>query len=474
MSLSSDRNFFLPFATFCLLITAAFLTIGVQGQPILVLGFFYALAFWAVAWKYPAVAMMMVFAIAPIQNDLGSGGLRFSLTEIHVALLLPVAIVRCYMDRRPIHVGVTLIPVLLYFAVCIYSSLHTFRGNDAIVSIAQMIIYLLVVVGIFASFPTDAEQFRPALYGAIGVCCFIAFWSLATRNNFILGLGKNGVGQSLSCAVIIAVELWFAAKNPKVKRWLSIALALLAAGLVFSVSRGAWLGCAMGLILICSLRRQFQLMLRVLLVMMPLVAISWQFLPESTQSYATSFDRKRVNIFERYKFIDAAKGLWAKSPVYGSGVGLRKQYDATNLMWATLAESGVLGLLAFALVHVAFFAMILRTHKLMARDNIHYSVLLIGGALVLRHLTHGMVDHYWSRGAVTLAWGSAGMASYSYFAVRREMRLRRSQVASQLSNRLPNFNQRTAHGRPLGARLAANRAGLSRLPSPWWGRADSL
>lgn len=450
------------------------MTVTVQGQPIMVLGLFYALGFWCVAWKYPAVAMMMVFAIAPIQNDLGGGGLRFSLTEIHVALLLPVVIVRCFLERRPLHVGPTLIPVLLYFSVCVYSSLHTFRGNDTIVSMAQMVLYLLVVVGIFASFPKDGEQFRPALYGAIAVCCFIATWSLVTRNNFILGLGKNGVGQSLSCAVIICVELWFSAKNPKHKRYLSFALALLAAGLVFSVSRGAWLGCTMGLLLICSLRRQFKLMLRVGMVMLPLIAISWQFLPESTQSYATSFDRKRVNILERYKFIDAAKGLWLQNPVYGSGVGLRKQYDATNLMWATLAESGVLGLLSFALVHIVFFAMILRTHKLMARDNIHYSVLLIGGALVLRHLTHGMVDHYWSRGAVTLAWGSAGMAAYSYFAVHRELRLRRTQLAANMPQRLSNLRQRTVHGRPLRGRLTAHRAGLSRLPSPRWGRANPL
>jgi hypothetical protein len=34
-------------------------------------------------------------------------------------------------------------------------------------------------------------------------------------------------------------------------------------------------------------------------------------------------------------------------------------------------------------------------------------------------LVHGMVDHYWSRGAITVAWAGAGMATYGYLIVRR-------------------------------------------------------
>jgi len=30
--------------------------------------------------------------------------------------------------------------------------------------------------------------------------------------------------------------------------------------------------------------------------------------------------------------------------------------------------------------------------------------------LVLGKLVHGMVDHYWSRGAIMIAWASVGMA----------------------------------------------------------------
>jgi hypothetical protein len=179
-------------------------------------------------------------------------------------------------------------------------------------------------------------------------------------------------------------------------------------------------------------------MIRAALVMIPLIAFAWQFLPSDTREYATSFDPNRYNIAERYKFIDTARKLWLDSPIYGSGVGLRKEYDATNLAWSTLAETGVLGLLAVILMHVVFFISVFQTYRHLARDSLHSSILLIGGALLLRHLTHGMVDHYWSRGAVTMAWAGAGMVGYSYFTVQRELRRRRLEASQWTTSLLHN------------------------------------
>lgn len=456
----------MPLAIFGLMWLAVTLIINVETQPIPAIVIPYALLFWFVAWKYPIVAMMLVFSIAPFQNDLSRGGARFSLTEIHLALLLPVVLTQCYIQRREFRIGPILIPVLMYFAVCIYASIHFYLGRSTVLSILQMALYLLVVVGIFASYPRSAEQFRPALYGLLVICCGIACYSLISRNNFFWGLGKNGVGQALACGVIVCAELWFAAHDPKHKKILAGVLALLTAGLVMSVSRGAWAGCFMGLVLICTLRRQFQLMFRVALVMLPLVAFAWQFLDKETQEYAVSFDKSRYNIKERYKFIDLAQELWRDSPIFGNGVGLRKQYDATNLVWSTLAETGVLGLAAFLLLHGVFFVMVFRTHRHLKRDTIEYSVLLIGAALLLRHFTHGMVDHYWSRGAVTMAWAGAGMATYSYFLVRRQHQREAALERHLTSKRLipHSIRSRTLHGP-----TTAHRPGVPRLPSPGGG-----
>jgi hypothetical protein len=34
----------------------------------------------------------------------------------------------------------------------------------------------------------------------------------------------------------------------------------------------------------------------------------------------------------------------------------------------------------------------------------------LAGGLVLGKLAHGLVDHYWSRGALMIAWAMVGMA----------------------------------------------------------------
>lgn len=420
MSTSLRRNPSALLGAGASLLFAMWSVINIEQQGLLFFAVCYALAFSWIAWHRPDIAMLLIFSIAPFQQDLGRGGLRFSLTEIHIALLLPIMILRNHRDHRPVRFGPILIPVLFYFGVCIYASLYNYLGRSTVISIAQMALYMVVVVGIFASFPDRVEQLRPSFYGLMAVGCFIASYSIITHNNFFLGLGKNGVGQSLSCAVLVCVEMWFAEKRPQRKVLLAGVLALLAAGLVFSVSRGAWAGCFMGLLLICGFRRQLQLMLVLGIVMAPMVALAWQYLPSETKNYASDFSAKRYNIQQRYVFIDTARKMWEESPIYGKGVGLRKEYDATNLAWSTLAETGTLGLIAIIWIHIAFFWTVFRLHPQVRRDSMHYSLLLIGGALLLRHLTHGMVDHYWSRGAVTLAWSGAGMVGYVYFVVKQE------------------------------------------------------
>ena len=39
------------------------------------------------------------------------------------------------------------------------------------------------------------------------------------------------------------------------------------------------------------------------------------------------------------------------------------------------------------------------------------SALVLAVALTIGRLAHGMVDHYWSRGPVTVAWAAVGMAT---------------------------------------------------------------
>ena len=74
-----------------------------------------------------------------------------------------------------------------------------------------------------------------------------------------------------------------------------------------------------------------------------------------------------------------------------------------------------LGAATLLLIHLAFFRMVWRTHYRIERSDALFSLLCIGGALVLNKFVHGMVDQYWSRGAVMAAWAGAGMATRTYY-----------------------------------------------------------
>lgn len=377
----------------------------------------YAVVFWIVAFYRPQVALMLIFALAPFQNDLSGGGpVKFSISEINLILAVPVLFL-----RAPRFVlGPIVWPVSLYFGICaISSALHWHPTTLA--CFVQMALYLVVAVAVFASLPRDADDLNLAFTGLLCVAMFLSATIIVLHTNYVLGLHKNGVGSSLSCALLVALELWFAAERGKSKRMLAVGLAIIGAGLLASLSRGAWLGAICGVGMMLALRRQFALFLRAALVLLPVIAIAWNYLPKESRETATGFDRSRRNIEARYQSIELARQCFLQDPVFGVGVGLRKEYDATSIFWLTLAETGVPGAVALLLVHLTFLRMVWRAQKIIARDDPHFSLLAIGAALVLNRFAHGLVDHYWTRGAMMLAWAGAGMATFAFWEAKRQL-----------------------------------------------------
>jgi len=375
----------------------------------------YVVAFGFVSYYYPGAALMLIFASAPFQNDLSGGsGAKFSIAEINLMLTLPVLYLRCLVQKLRLHVGPILIPVLLYFTVCLCSSAIHWLGPVALISLIQMFLYLVVVVCVFCVFVTDIRQYWAGFYLLVGVGVFLAIAGMATKYWFI-GLNKNGIAASLACCFLVTTELILSAPTARLRRALLAALGVISLGLLFSLSRGAWLGTICGVLLIFTLRGRLLLLLKIGVCLLPLLAVFWFTLPPSSRDYTTGFGTEHYNIKLRYESVSVAEDYFHQSPVFGMGVGLRKNYDATNLLLLTLAETGVLGAAALILIHVVFFGMIWRTQKRIARSEAVFSLLCIGGALVLNKFVHGMVDQYWSRGAVMAAWAGAGMATRAYY-----------------------------------------------------------
>ena len=297
-----------------------------------------------------------------------------------------------------------------YFLVCLLSTLVHWTGRDAIVSIGQMALYLILAVKFFSCFTTDRRQIFTAMYGLIASTTFVALVIIALRRDAVFGVHKNATGTFLSYTVIMLAELWLlAASGRRPRKWLNILLAINVAGLVMSTSRGAWLGSVMGLTLLMLCRRQFGLFMRAACVMIPAILACWFLMPQSQRDYAMHFGGDARNIESRVDTISFFAHEFIRSPVIGVGVGLRKEHDSTNVIMSTLAETGVLGLIAFLAIQVSFFWAVFRAMRWVQRSDPDFSILVVGAALVLCLFCHGTVDHYWSRTQLPV-WGMAGAA----------------------------------------------------------------
>jgi O-antigen ligase len=197
-----------------------------------------------------------------------------------------------------------------------------------------------------------------------------------------------------------------------------VVLTMLTIGLIFTLSRGAWVGAAAGILVIFSLRGQWKTSLKILLLLAPAIIVVWLMLPEGSREYATDLDASAYNIKARWVSIDFAMGYFKSSPIIGVGVGLRKIYDATNLVMSTLAETGVIGLAAFLSIFCTLLWMAWKASRRLSPDDATRSLLLIGIGLVICKFVHGLVDHYWSRGILP-AWAGAGMVVYAYRKARK-------------------------------------------------------
>ena len=403
-------------------------------EPLYVVGVLYAAGFWVLAWRYPAAALLLIFAACPFQTDVSGGGLaKYSVAEVNVVLSVPVFVLHMIVRKRLPSAGPITIPVLIYFGVCGYSSWENWRGQDALLSLGQMFLYFFVVVALFASFAPRLEDLRAALCALVCVGTFLSVAGMATGFGF-LGLNKNGLGASLSVSLLVAIELWLSTAGGRTRQILTLALSIIAVGLLASLSRGSWLGAAAGLVVIFGLRQQWKALARLLLTLLPLLAACWFLMPSDSRDYATDFGQGRYNIHARLDSIDFARTTYNRNQVYGEGVGLRKEFDATNVVWVTLAETGVLGLAAFLLIHVTFFGMVHQAKRRIAPTDPCFSFLTVGAALIADQLCHGMVDHYWSRGAIMAAWAAAGMSVGVYHRYRLNIMLAEPQPAAPEGN----------------------------------------
>jgi O-antigen ligase/polysaccharide polymerase Wzy-like membrane protein len=377
----------------------------------------YAIGFMALVYVRPDLAFGLILATAPFNYDVGLGGANIALSDVSVVLALPVLLLRVNSPITRFLQIPTLPGVVTYLSVCLLSIAFNGDVTDGITSMVQMVLYLIVAVFVFSICIESRLLLLSGLYGLVISCTFLAVVKLGSQSLFVLGLHKNSIGASLSYGVIAATELWIISRG-RARRVLIVVLCILMAGLLATLSRGAWVGALGGVMLIFGLRRQFLILARMALVTVPVLTICWALLPAQAREVATDISSHASgSVDTRLKSIEYAYSLFESHAIFGAGVGLRKAYDATNLVMSTLAETGVVGLATFVMIYALFAKAVFRARQAIQVNDPLFPFLAIGSGLVLCEFLHGLVDHFWSRGCLP-AWAGMGMAIYVCDAVR--------------------------------------------------------
>ena len=185
-------------------------------KPIFAVGAAFAVVSLILTWKRPDIVLMLIVAVAPFQKDLsrgdrdivgaGSAAVAFSIAELLFAAALPAFLLNCLAQKRRLVLGPITVPVLLYFAVCLGSSILNWRGPSTAVSLAQIFLYLVLAVMAFASFPRRPADLLLALKGLVCVGVLLAVLTL-TGMIGLIGLNKNGAGASLGASLLVCPEL---------------------------------------------------------------------------------------------------------------------------------------------------------------------------------------------------------------------------------------------------------------------------
>ena len=236
---------------------------------------------------------------------------------------------------------------------------------------------------------------------ALAVAAIVTSLAHGFAPAYPFGYQKNFVGAMTASAVVIAMlrPAWL-----RISAGWSLCIALLcAAGLLASQSRGAMVALAAA-ILIAAVRqgRLSSRSIVAIAIVVPLVIFAVaSFRQESSQH--VQFNSLRY----RSDYSALAYREWHLSPVVGQGFrfferpGALLQTDAHNVIASTLAESGLVGLLALALL-------LLAATRAMWRLPVEVGTIAI--ALIVGRFVHGLFDVYWVAGSSTLPWLVVGMA----------------------------------------------------------------
>ena len=407
-----------------------------SGNLLIPVALSYAVAFMVLTWHRIDISLGLVLVLAPWVQDVSGGGgyAKFSAAELHIFIISIVSVAKVILSRRLFSIGKLTGPVLLYMGVSAVSAYQGGIEREDIIALFQTGIFCFILPFLFMDRNLTMTSQRNILL--IAACSTVAlgiFQIVAGPKAFALGIHKNNMGQGMAAGLSLWLCAWFDSSKGWWSKGVIPAIAIVTIALIFTLSRGAWVGAAAALIALAIMYGRVQLLLRASLFIVPLIVVMWTYLPKDDQEYASSFDRQKYdNIEVRYANFDRTSALIKASPIIGHGVSIRKQLDATNLIMITLAEGGIIGFVLFIAALGTYFVIVFRLLRVLPHSDPMFIIVAASCAVMVSRLGHAQFDHYWVRGASTIAWASVGMV----LAVERSVSASRRQESHRLSDSL--------------------------------------
>ena len=364
--------------------------------------------------------LVAIFLLMPFQESIAGPTSPINVDAsdaiaLFVALMLPVMLIR----QGRLHAGPVAVPLLIFSAVATISSIVFWDGLDTAASLFRMFVVTVLSVLIFANagarLSTAHRCFGAYLVGitVLAAATIITFAIGGFKSSeYALGINKNSLGPTFGCGVVIALSyLLTTMPAPRRRLWLMVALSGSTIGLLLSLSRGAWVATGAGFLLILAMTRNVRALLLSVVLLSGLIAVMWSVLPPEAKDYATDISSHTYTIQTRFATMGDVMKAFNSSPLIGVGVGLRKQLEPHDVLVLTLGETGVIGLLAFIGMFAAGFYTFIRAARLTRGDPQAWSAIVIGAAVLLVSLTHGLMDVYWRRGVGFMGWSCVGLAA---------------------------------------------------------------
>jgi O-antigen ligase len=345
-------------------------------------------------------------------NSLGStgnGGYNTSVSDF-LLLLIVVGIVFRWMSGRSEPVLRSLrpvaLPVLPYCGVMLIL-LAVHPGIREVFKTGQRFeLFLLpLIVGAFAAL--TGRHIRVLQAYVVATTILAVVWPV---HDF--GLNKNPMGQMIANAILLLVGV-------RALRRLWPCLVPLAAGLIFTVSRGAIVGTVIGIMVILVLQRTRARPVMTRVLPFALVALSaFAVAPPAVQSRVTTFHAGtgttpgEYAIYLRQKYAKDAQQIIRAHP--WTGVGIGNYYAADSAVAATpvldphqvLLQQEAEGGYIFG----AAFVVLVGGAMLALRRMRQVDVAAAAAGVLIATVAHGLVDIYWVRGTPVLGWLLVGMA----------------------------------------------------------------